>query len=128
LHVPIINELPASGSPCIRNQSTLQAHLVLEEAFTGFSSVLRDIINGGYFVSATPAAEYHEEHRRAVKEAPLHRLLLETDCSVTYGRVTRYESQPVDILRSMEAVSQLKEIDGATIAGQTTRNAIDFFL
>jgi Tat protein secretion system quality control protein TatD with DNase activity len=27
----------------------------------------------------------------------------------------------------MEAVSQLKEIDEATIAGQTTRNAIDFF-
>jgi TatD DNase family protein len=95
--------------------------------FTGFSSVLRDIINGGYFVSATPAAEYHEEHRRAVKEAPLQRLLLETDCPVVYGRVARYESQPVDILRSMEAVSQLKEIDEATIAGQTTRNAIDFF-
>jgi TatD DNase family protein len=95
--------------------------------FTGFSSVLRDIINGGYFVSATPAAEYHEEHRRAVKEAPLQRLLLETDCPVTYGRAARYESQPVDILRSLEAVSQLKEIDEATIAGQTTKNAVDFF-
>jgi hypothetical protein len=31
LHAPIINELPPSGSPCIRNQSPLQAHLVLEE-------------------------------------------------------------------------------------------------
>ena len=95
--------------------------------FTGFSSVLRDIIAGGYFVSATPAAEYHEEHRRAVKEAPLQRLLLETDCPVTYGRVARYESRPADVLRSSEAVSQLKGIDGATIAAQTTINAIDFF-
>jgi TatD DNase family protein len=95
--------------------------------FTGFSSVLRDIIDGGYFISATPATEYHEEHRRAVREAPLQRLFLETDCPVAYGRTARYESQPADILRGLEAVSQLKGIDEATIAEQTTRNAINFF-
>jgi TatD DNase family protein len=95
--------------------------------FTGFSGVLRDIIESGYFVSATPATEYHEEHRRAIREAPLSRLLLETDCPVAYGRTARYESQPADILRDLKAVSQLKEIDEATIAEQTTRNAINFF-
>jgi len=95
--------------------------------FTGFSSVLKDIIGGGYFVSATPATEYHEEHRRAIKEAPLYRLLLETDSPVTYGRAVRYESKPADILRGLNAVSQLKEIDEATIAEQTTKNAINFF-
>jgi TatD DNase family protein len=95
--------------------------------FTGFSSVLKDIIDGGYFVSATPASEYHEEHRRAVKEAPLERLLLETDCPVAYGRETRYESRPIDVLRGLKAVSQLKGVDEATIAEQTTRNAVEFF-
>jgi TatD DNase family protein len=94
--------------------------------FTGFSSVLKDIIDGGYFVSATPASEYHEEHRRAIKEAPLQRLLLETDCPVTYGREARYESQPADVLRGLKAVSQLKGVDEAIIAEQTTRNAIEF--
>jgi TatD DNase family protein len=95
--------------------------------FTGFSSVLKGIIDGGYFVSATPAAEYHEEHRRAIKDAPLPRLLLETDCPVTYGRAARYESRPTDVLRSLGAVSQLKGIAEATIAEQTTRNAVSFF-
>jgi len=95
--------------------------------FTGFSSVLRGIIDDGYFVSATPAVEYHEEHRRAVREAPLQRLLLETDCPVTYGRAARYESKPADVLRDLEAVSQLKGIDETEIAEQTTRNAINFF-
>jgi TatD DNase family protein len=95
--------------------------------FTGFSSVLHDIIEDGYFISATPATEYHEEHRRAVREAPLQRLLLETDCPVTYGRAARYESKPADVLRDLEAVSQLKNIAEATIAEQTTRNAINFF-
>jgi TatD DNase family protein len=95
--------------------------------FTGFSSVLRDIISAGHFVSATPAAEYHEEHRRAIREAPLQKLLLETDCPVTYGRVARYESRPADVLRDLEAVSQLKGIDKNEIAEQTTRNAITVF-
>lgn len=95
--------------------------------FTGFSSVLKDIIDGGYFVSATPASEYHEEHRRAVKEAPLERLLLETDCPVTYGREARYESRPIDVLRGLKAVSQLKGVGEATVAEQTTKNAIEFF-
>ena len=95
--------------------------------FTGFSSVLKAIIDAGYFVSATPATEYHEEHRRAIREAPPDRLLLETDCPVTYGREARYESKPADVLRTLKAVAQLKGIDEATIAEQTTRNAIGFF-
>ncbi|NWF77699.1 MAG: TatD family hydrolase [Chloroflexi bacterium] len=95
--------------------------------FTGFSSVLKDTIDSGYFISATPAAEYHEEHRRAIREAPLQILFLETDCPVSYGRETRYESQPADIVRSLHAVSQLKGIAEAEIANKTTKNAIDFF-
>ncbi|MFP3898709.1 MAG: TatD family hydrolase, partial [Dehalococcoidia bacterium] len=95
--------------------------------FTGFSGVLKDIIDGGYLVSATPAAEYHEEHRRAVREAPLRRLLLETDCPVRYGRETKYESRPADVLRALNAVSQLKEVAAGTAAEQTARNAVDFF-
>jgi len=95
--------------------------------FTGFSSVLKDIITSGYFISATPATEYHEEHRRAVKDAPLNSLLLETDCPVTYGREVKYKSKPADVVKSLKAAAQLKGVDEATIAEQTTRNAIDFF-
>jgi TatD DNase family protein len=95
--------------------------------FTGFSSVLTDIADCSYFVSATPATEYHEEHRRAVREVPLGRLLLETDSPVTYGRTARYESRPADVLRSLQAVWQLRGVTEAAIAGQTTRNAINFF-
>jgi len=95
--------------------------------YTGFSSVLREIIAGGYCISATPAGEYHEEHRRAVRETPLERLLLETDSPVTYGRETRYESRPADIVRSLGVVAQLKGLDEEAVAAQTTRNAIEVF-
>ena len=95
--------------------------------FTGFSSVLRDILNAGYLISATPAAEYHEEHRRAIKETPLEKLLLETDCPVVYGRATKYYSEPADILRSLKAVANIKGTDAAIIAEQTSKNALKFF-
>jgi TatD DNase family protein len=95
--------------------------------YTGFSSVLREIIAEGYFISATPAAEYHDEHKRAIKETPLENLLLETDCPVTYGRETRYESRPSDIIRALGAVAQLKGLARGVVAEQTTRNAISLF-
>jgi TatD DNase family protein len=95
--------------------------------FTGFSSVLRDIIEAGYFISATPAAEYHEEHRRAIRETPPEKLFLETDCPVAYGRENRYRSEPADVLRSLKAAAALKGINESTIAQQTTHSATQFF-
>jgi TatD DNase family protein len=95
--------------------------------YTGFSSVLREIINKGYFISATPAGEYHDEHRRAIKETPLENLLLETDCPVTYGRETKYQAYPADIVRSLYAVAQIKVVSEDIVAAQTTENALRFF-
>jgi TatD DNase family protein len=95
--------------------------------FTGFSSVLKEILETGYFISATPAAEYHEEHRRAIRETPLDKLLLETDCPVMYGRENRFRSQPADVIRSLKAAAALKGSDKRILALQTTRSAVKFF-
>ncbi|MBE9505395.1 MAG: TatD family hydrolase [Chloroflexi bacterium] len=91
--------------------------------FTGLAGVLRGIIDAGYYVSATPAAEYHEEHRRAIRTAPLERLLLETDAPVWYGRAEKYQSCPADVLRSLHAVVELKCESEDTVATYTTRGA-----
>lgn len=97
--------------------------------YTGPSSVLRDIIGRGYFISATPAIEYHDEHRRAVREAPLERILLETDSPVTYarGRDTEFEASPADVKRSLKAAALLKGLSEEEIAEATTENAKTFF-
>ncbi len=89
--------------------------------FTGFSSVLSDIINAGYCISATPAAEYHNEHQRAIKETPFAQLMLETDSPVIYGRENRYTSEPKDALRSLRAVAAIKNEDESTVADMTLR-------
>jgi TatD DNase family protein len=97
--------------------------------FTGPSSVLRDIAGQGYFISATPAVEYHEEHRRAVKEIPLERLLLETDSPVVYGRGRdfEFEARPAAVLRALKGVASLRDVSEKQIARATTENAFRFF-
>jgi TatD DNase family protein len=97
--------------------------------YTGTSSVLRDIIDSGYYISVTPAVEYHEEHRRAVKEAPLEQLLLETDCPVVYarGREGEFKSSPADVVRSLKGAAVLKGLNEVEIAGVTTENAERLF-
>jgi TatD DNase family protein len=97
--------------------------------YTGTSSVLRDILDSGYYISVTPAVEYHEEHRRAVKETPLSQLLLETDSPVVYarGREGEFEAKPADVLRSLRGAAKLKGISEEEIAEATTENARRLF-
>lgn len=95
--------------------------------FTGFAGVLKGIMDAGYYISATPAAEYHEEHRRAVRAVSPTRLLLETDAPVWYGRENRYQSGPLDILRSLEAVAQVRDEEVDDVAAKTTHAALQLF-
>ena len=97
--------------------------------YTGTSGVLRDIIADGYYLSVTPAVEYHEEHRRAVKETPLDRMLLETDTPVTYGRGRDFEfrAEPGDVIRSLKGAALLKGLSEEEIAAATTENAEKLF-
>ncbi|MCX7911961.1 MAG: TatD family hydrolase [Dehalococcoidales bacterium] len=97
--------------------------------FTGTSSVLRDIVAEGFYLSVTPAVTYHEEHRRVVKEVPLSRLLLETDTPVVYGRGTadEFRATPADVLRSLKGAAAVMGGDEAELAGITTQNAAGLF-
>jgi TatD DNase family protein len=97
--------------------------------YTGTSSVLRDIIDSGYYISVTPAVAYHEEHRRAVKETPLAQLLLETDSPVTYarGREGEFKASPADALRSLKGAAEVKGLSEAEVAEATTKNARRLF-
>lgn len=97
--------------------------------YTGPLEVLRAIVDRGYFISATPAVEYHREHRQAIEAVPLANLLLETDAPVIYRRGSQqeYESKPAHVLKALEGVAQLKGVSEAEIAGATTDNAIKLF-
>lgn len=116
-----------------RDSFTLVQESQVEKAvfhwYTGPINVLHDFVGKGYFASATLAAEYHQEHRRAIKEMPLDKLLLETDCPVVYrwGTEHAHPSEPADVPMVSEEVATLKGVDPGMIAQKTTENAIMFF-
>ncbi len=97
--------------------------------YTGTSSVLREIISHGYFLSITPAVTYHEEHRRTARETPLAQLLLETDCPVIYGRGRDFEfaSRPSDAVISLKGIADIKGLSEAEVAAATSANARKLF-
>ncbi|PDM26107.1 DNase, partial [Candidatus Bathyarchaeota archaeon B24-2] len=92
--------------------------------FSGPESVLKDILDSGYYISATPAAEYSKAHREAVMKTPLERIVLETDCPVRYKDE---ESEPIFVLKTLRAVAEIKEVEDVEVAKQTTKNALHIF-
>lgn len=92
--------------------------------YSGPLDILKRILDAGYCISATPAAAYSRHHRLAIKETPLDRLLLETDAPVAYQGKS---SEPIDVLRTLDTVAEIKGLAAEEVAAITTRNAIAFF-
>lgn len=92
--------------------------------YSGPLDVLQEILDEGYRVSATPAVEFSEPHRRAIEVAPLERLLLETDSPVKYRGIP---SRPKDVWKTLEGVARLKGVDEVKVAEVTTENAARLF-
>jgi len=92
--------------------------------FTGPEEALRKLLDHGYYISATPAANYSKEHRAAIRNTPLENILLETDSPVAYRGET---AEPVHVLKSLSAVAELKGESEKKIAEETTENARRIF-
>ena len=135
LEIAVTNNKPAlihsrySWKDCLNIAQETRIEKAVFHWYTGPLDILDKIIDSGYYISASPAAEYHEEHRRAIMATPIDRLLLETDSPVTYhrGSELEYESRPSDLSRTLDAVSKIKDTDKDTVAEITTRNARDFY-
>jgi TatD DNase family protein len=92
--------------------------------YSGPLDVLQKVFEQGYFISATPAAAYSERHRAAIEAAPVSRLVLETDAPEVYRGVP---SEPRDLRKTLQSVSEVKGMEAEELARHTYRNAIDFF-
>jgi len=92
--------------------------------YSGSLDILEQIINDGYFISATPALAYSQPHQAAIARAPLEQILLETDSPVEYqGKV----SEPADLIKTLREVSRCKGIELEEAMQVTTHNAEKLF-
>jgi len=94
--------------------------------YSGPIETMKKVLDYGYYVSATPAVGYSRDHKAALKEAPIERILLETDCPV-YIRNEDKTTEPADVKTTLKSLSLLKGLDMDDIASITTANAQSFF-
>jgi len=92
--------------------------------YSGPEDVLDKLLDCGFYISATPALAYSPPHQRAIKRAPLDRILLETDSPVVFDK---RPSRPADVIHTLNLVADLKESDPISVARTTTQNAACFF-
>jgi len=92
--------------------------------YTGSIGTLRNILNHGYSISASPALAYSPPHQEAIRYAPLERILIETDSPVAYGGKA---SRPVDVRRTAELVAEIKGEPFQEVADRTAENARKLF-
>jgi len=94
--------------------------------YDGPLETLRLILDSGFYVSATPAAEYSKGHRAVLAEAPMERILVETDSPVHLRRLGR-RSEPADVWLTVHALAELKGMEPGEVAGIATRNTETLF-
>ena len=86
--------------------------------------LLQEILSAGYYVSATPALSTSPYHQDAIQEAPIERILVETDCPVSFDGK---DSVPSDVVVTVRALARLKGISVAAVADATYRNTVNFY-
>ena len=92
--------------------------------YSGPKDILDNIIESGFFVSATPALAYSPHHQAAMKRAPVERILIETDAPVQYGDRA---SEPADLQETLFHLSRIKKMPEDQLANVVTKNAETFF-
>ena len=94
--------------------------------FDGPTHVLRKVLDAGFYVSASPAVKYSRGVRAVMCEAPLERILVETDSPVFLRDYNR-TSSPADVVGVVEALAELKGLDFSEVARVTVGNTEQFF-
>lgn len=121
---PVIVHSRFSHQRCHRMVAAAGVTRAVFHWYSGPLDLLEQILADGFYVSATPALAYSPYHRAAIQAAPLERILVETDCPVAYqGRA----SEPVDLIDTLKALSELKGLALDEVASVTANNTKRFF-
>jgi len=94
--------------------------------YDGPVHTLKNILDASFYVSATPSVAYSKGARAVMTEAPIDRILVETDSPVYLRNLAR-RSTPVDVKLVVDALAELKGMDSSEVSLVTARNAERLF-
>jgi len=98
--------------------------------FSGNLKQAEQFVSTGLLVSFTAMITYpkNEELRAVVKEIPLDKILLETDCPFLPPQTRRSErNDPITVFEIAQKIALIKNISEAEVLAQTTSNARKLF-
>ncbi len=98
--------------------------------YSGPIDVLKDILDSGYYISASPSLAYSPQSREALSYAPIERVMIETDSPVFYKNGSDKEgflTEPKDIFKTLKAYCVLKDVEEEPALEIFNRNAREFF-
>jgi TatD DNase family protein len=128
LAVPIIIHSRWSAQKITDMLSSYRLRGVLWHWLSDPSDVLSRIIERGDYISEGPPVSYSDKIQEIVKQAPLERLLTETDGPVRYyGPLKDTPTTPALIPQTVKTISQVKKIDESHVAQQILDNFSKFF-
>jgi TatD DNase family protein len=129
LHLPVIVHSRGAWQECFDLVKSAGISKAVFHWYSGPIEVLKDILDSGYFISATPALAYSPQSQAAVAAAPIEQTLIETDSPVYYrtGKDEGFKASPKDVLLTLEAYAKLKNIDKEKAASIFYSNAERLF-
>lgn len=96
--------------------------------YSGPLDILKEAIQGGFLVSATPALAYSPQHQEAIKNTPLENILIETDSPVFYrNKNGGFRAAPKDVILTLGLLAQIKEKSKQEVKTITAKTAVKFF-
>ncbi len=125
--LPIIIHSRGAWGDCLVMTKAARVRRALFHWYSGPLDILDGILEAGYYVSTSPSVAYSPQSREAMAHAPLERILVETDSPVRYNGPQPFDAEPKDVLRTLTALSRLKNKDEAIVLGIVNANAKTFF-
>ena len=127
-NLPIVIHARGAWRDCLSMAKNAGIEKAVFHWYSGPVDILEQIIDAGFYVSTSPSVGYSPESRTAMTAAPLTRILIETDAPVRYKSGEEfYLAEPKDVLRTLDALSALKNADRQHVLDQVNQNAKYFF-
>lgn len=121
LNLPLNIHSRSAGRHAITLLLENNADRVQMHAFDGKAGAALPAVEGGYFFSIPPSVVRSRQKQKLVKQLPLSCLLVETDSPVL-GPTPNERNEPANILQSIRAIAELKDVPEAEVMAAVAEN------
>ncbi len=126
--LPIIIHSRGAWRDCLEMTKASGIKKALFHWYSGPVNILQEILDEGYYVSASPSIAYSPQSREAISYAPIDRTLIETDTPVFYQDGGEgFQSTPKDVFKTLSAYSKIKSMEEDAALKILNKNAVEFF-